>query len=215
VRRLIAPRVLIRPPLARDREEFLAAMRASRKLHRGWSAPPRTPAAWAAFLRRYRRPTHVAYLACRREDGRIVGAFMLMEIVRGQLRGAYLGYYAVAAFTGRGYMTEALGLVLRRAFGPLRLHRVEANIQPGNARSIALVRRCGFRREGLSRRYLKVAGRWRDHERWALIAEEWRGGILTPRSSADAVRSMRRRWSRDGTPSRSSSSRRSPHTRRS
>jgi ribosomal-protein-alanine N-acetyltransferase len=180
VRRLSAaitargPRVFIRSPRARDRREFLAAMQASRLLHRGWSAPPRTPAAYAAFLRRYRGPTHAAFLACRREDDRIVGAFMLMEIIRGQFQGAYLGYYAAAGFARRGYMTEALRLVLRHAFTALRLHRVEANIQPANARSLALVRRCGFRREGLSPRYLKIAGRWRDHERWALLAEDWR-----------------------------------------
>jgi ribosomal-protein-alanine N-acetyltransferase len=167
-------RVVIRPPVARDRDAFLAAMHASRRLHRSWSAPPRTPAAWAAFLRRYRRPTHVAFLACRRDDGRIAGAFMLMEIVRGQFQGAYLGYYAAAELARRGYMTEGLRLVLRHAFGALRLHRIEANIQPANARSIALVRRCGFRREGFSPRYLKIAGRWRDHQRWAIVAEEWR-----------------------------------------
>ena len=63
--------------------------------------------------------------------------------------------------------------MLRTAFRTLRLHRVEANIQPGNRASIALVERAGFRREGYSRRYLKIAGRWRDHERWALLAEEW------------------------------------------
>jgi ribosomal-protein-alanine N-acetyltransferase len=59
-------------------------------------------------------------------------------------------------------------------FRDLRLHRVEANIQPHNAPSIALVRRAGFTREGYSPRYLKVAGRWRDHERWALTVETWK-----------------------------------------
>ena len=67
-----------------------------------------------------------------------------------------------------------LRLVLGRAFGRLRLHRLEANIQPDNAASLALVRRIGFRREGFSPRYLKVGGRWRDHERWALRSAQWR-----------------------------------------
>lgn len=86
----------------------------------------------------------------------------------------YLAYYIGASHAGQGYMTEALQLMLRTAFRTLRLHRVEANIQPGNRASIALVERAGFRREGYSRRYLKIARRWRDHERWALLAEEWR-----------------------------------------
>jgi [ribosomal protein S5]-alanine N-acetyltransferase len=71
-------------------------------------------------------------------------------------------------------MTEGLGLALGRAFGALRLHRVVANIQPGNERSIRLVQRLDFTREGFSRRYLRIAGRWRDHERWAILAEDWR-----------------------------------------
>jgi ribosomal-protein-alanine N-acetyltransferase len=71
-------------------------------------------------------------------------------------------------------MREGLDLALREAFSRLRLHRVEANIQPGNAASIALVSRLGFEREGFSPRYLKVRGRWRDHERWAIRAELWR-----------------------------------------
>jgi ribosomal-protein-alanine N-acetyltransferase len=70
-------------------------------------------------------------------------------------------------------MTEGVRAVLGRVFGDLGLHRVEANIQPANLRSIALVRRLGFEKEGFSRRYLKVDGDWRDHERWALRAESW------------------------------------------
>ena len=123
-------------------------------------------------LRRHASATHVGLLACRNEDDAPVGVFNLSEIVRGALWSAYLGYYAFEPHAGKGYMSEALGLVLRVAFLALRLHRIEANVQPANRGSIALVRGAGFTREGFSRRYVRVAGRWRDHERWALLAEE-------------------------------------------
>ena len=104
----------------------------------------------------------------------IIGAINLSQIFRGGFQNAYLGYYIGAPYAGRGYMTEALRLMLRYAFGELMLHRLEANIQPRNHPSIALVKRAGFSREGFSRRYLKICGRWRDHERWAIIAEDWK-----------------------------------------
>ncbi len=107
-------------------------------------------------------------------DEDLVGYFSLGEIVRGALKSAFLGYWGVLPHTSRGYMSAGMELLLRHAFRTTRLHRLEANIQPENRASIALVRDLGFHKEGLSRRYLKVAGRWRDHERWATIAEEWR-----------------------------------------
>ncbi len=75
---------------------------------------------------------------------------------------------------GDGYMTEGFALALDFAFRRLALHRVEANVQPANRRSIALVSRLGFEREGYSRRYVKISGRWRDHVRFAMLAEDWR-----------------------------------------
>jgi len=151
-------------------------LRASRALHRGWVAPPASSVAYAAWLQRLRGPAHVGFLACLVEDGVIAGVVNLNEIVRGSFQGAYLGYYANARLAGNGYMREALALALDQAFGALRLHRVEANIQPANQRSIALVESLGFHREGFSPRYLKIGGRWRDHERWALLREAWRAG---------------------------------------
>jgi ribosomal-protein-alanine N-acetyltransferase len=134
-----------------------------------------TAAAYRAYLRRLERPTHAGRFVVLRETGELVGVINVSEIVRGQLRSAYLGYYALVPHAGRGYMTEGLTLALRWIFGTLRLHRVEANIQSKNAASPALARRLGFRREGYySPRYLKIGGRWRDHERWALLAEDWR-----------------------------------------
>lgn len=167
-------RVELRAPTANDCDEFIGAMRASRALHRPWLTPAATPEAFAALLHRAHGEAFDASLACRRDDGAIVGFFNISQIIRGPLQSAYVGFGAVAAHTGCGYMTEGMQLVLRRAFTDLRLHRLEANVQPANAASIALVRRAGFEREGFSERYLKVGGRWCDHERWAIRSETWR-----------------------------------------
>jgi ribosomal-protein-alanine N-acetyltransferase len=101
----------------------------------------------------------------------MLGLFQVTNIVRGPFRSAYLGYFGFAGQTGQGLMSAALRLLLRQVFGPMKLHRLEANIQPDNLASIALVRACGFRQEGYSPRYLKIRGRWRDHERWAILAD--------------------------------------------
>src|SRR5439155_17785655 len=82
-------------------------------------------------------------------------------------------YYGFRAHAGKGLMKEGLALALDAAFGPLGLHRVEVNIQPGNVRSIGLVTGMGFAQEGFSRGYLRIAGRWRDHIRFAMLAEDW------------------------------------------
>lgn len=173
-------RVYLRPPRKSDALPFLAAVEASRQLHRGWVQPPTTLARYTAFLRRYAAPpsgaapTHVGLIVCRREDDALIGMFSISEIVRGLFNSAYLGYYAFAPHAGTGHMTEGLELVLRVAFTDLRLHRLEANVQPANVRSLAFVRRAGFVREGFSRRYVRIGGRWRDHVRLALLAEDWR-----------------------------------------
>ena len=158
----------------KDRDEFVAVMRVSRRLHQPWISPPITSEEFDLFLERSSGPSSECLLARRREDRAIIGYFDLSEIVRGPLQSAYLGYGANAEHAGSGYMTAAMHHLLSHAFTRLRLHRLEANVQPANAASIALVRRCGFVREGFSERYLKVGGRWRDHERWAIRVEQWR-----------------------------------------
>ena len=170
----VAGRVYLRTPARADRAEFVSLMRASRAFHRPWATAPTDDDAFDAYLLDSRRPDFEAMLVCRREDLAIVGFFNLSQIARGSLQSAYLGYAVGAPFAGQGYMREGLELVLRHSFTRLELHRVEANIQPGNAASIALARGAGFQREGFSPRYLKISGRWRDHERWALLADDWR-----------------------------------------
>ena len=116
-----------------------------------------------------RRPENRGFLVVR-ATGAFVGVINISNIVRGLFRSAYLGYYAFAGFERQGLMSDGLRAVVRHAFGAMKLHRLEANIQPGNAASIALARACGFAWEGFSPRYLKIGGRWRDHERWAILA---------------------------------------------
>lgn len=110
-------------------------------------------------------------------EGRLVGLFSLNEIVRGVFESAYAGWQIRATDTGQGLGTEGVLALLDVAFAcppaGLGLHRVQANIMPSNAASLAVARKVGFRREGEALRYLSIAGRWEDHIMFALTAEEW------------------------------------------
>jgi ribosomal-protein-alanine N-acetyltransferase len=177
-----APRVYLAIPQPRDADAFLAAARASRRLHGRWVRAPQTPSRYREYVTRFgaraqRDPltaTHAGALVRRRDDDAIAGVFNFSEIVRGSFHSAYLGYYAFAPHAGAGYMADGIALALEFAFRTLKLHRIEVNVQPGNARSRSLVEAAGFVREGYSRRYLRIGGRWRDHVRYALLVEDWR-----------------------------------------
>ena len=123
----------------------------------------------------YRRHGYVVtaegLLICLRGTGTIVGVVNINSIIRGRFQNGSLSYAAFAATAGQGYMSEGLGLVLRYAFGQLRLHRLEAQIQPGNHASVGLVQRLGFRDEGYSPGLLFIDGAWRGHERWAITSD--------------------------------------------
>jgi ribosomal-protein-alanine N-acetyltransferase len=166
-------RAYIRAPQASDRDEFLSLARASRELHRPWVRAPETPREFEAYLVRCSNQADRCFLVLRRTDDALAGVYNVSQIVRGFFESAYLGYYAFAPSAGTGLMAEGLELVMRHCFRRLRLHRLEANIQPENERSKLLVQRAGFRYEGYSPRYLKIGGRWRDHERWAITREDW------------------------------------------
>ena len=162
-------RTYFRPVASKDRRELLELARSSRELHWPWISPPMTPHMFKIYLRRTQREDHAGYVICRRDTGAIVGVINVNNIVKGSFLSASLGYYAAQTHAGQGFMREGLTQVKEHLFRQLGLHRVEANIQPGNAASIALVRSCGFEREGLSPQFLYVNGAWRDHERWAAI----------------------------------------------
>ena len=177
-RHLIGKRVFLRPPRENDAQEFIALNRGSLWFHRGLVSPPTDESRFLEYLERCRRADAASFLICRTQDKAIAGAINLSQIFRGGFQSAYLGYFMGAPFAGKGFGTEAMQLMLRHSFKELKLHRVEANIQPGNIASVALVKRAGFVREGYSKRYLKICGKWRDHERWAIIADDWKPGKL-------------------------------------
>jgi ribosomal-protein-alanine N-acetyltransferase len=163
---------VLEQPSKKRRAEFLDAVKRSRKLHAGWVSPPGTAAEFDRYLTRIEEPNHAGFWVVT-NDGEIAGVINISEIVRGSFHSGYLGYYVFVPHDRHGYMTEGLRAVVSLAFRRLKLHRLEANIQPANIASRELVKRLGFRWEGFSPRYLKIGGRWRDHERWAIVSEDW------------------------------------------
>ena len=117
-----------------DREEFLRLAAESRDLHRPWTYPPEHPEQFDELYARSRRDDCVCLLACLRDGGQIAGVLIISQIVRGAFQSAYLGYYAHERHAGSGYMREAMVQTVDHAFGPLALHRLEANIQPAQRR---------------------------------------------------------------------------------
>ena len=117
-------RVYVRPPRRSDAPAFMSAVAASRRFHRPWVQPPSTSAGYSHYIARFAGPrsrdpahaTHAGFLVCRVSDDAPVGVFNLSEIVRGPFKSAYTGYWAHAAYAGKGYMSEGLGLLLRQAF---------------------------------------------------------------------------------------------------
>jgi ribosomal-protein-alanine N-acetyltransferase len=164
---------LARPRRA-DAARFVAAVHASRGLHRPWVYPPDDAVAYADYLARLRTPSHYGFLLRLRESGALVGVVNLNHVIRDLVQSASIAFYVFRPYERQGLMQEGVARAIAAAFTELGLHRLEAHIQPGNGPSLALVRRLGFVKEGYSRRYLKIGGRWRDHERWALLAEDWR-----------------------------------------
>ena len=157
-----------------DGPQIIAANRAAREHHGEFASPCIDEEAFAAWLEVATAPANRTQIA-RTADGELVAVFNITQIALGNFRSAYLGYHGYPATAGRGLVTQAMGEVLRFAFTEIGLHRIEANVQPENTRSIALVQRAGFRKEGYSPRYLMIGGQWRDHERWAITVEDWTG----------------------------------------
>jgi len=162
----------LREPNESDELAFLAAMQKSQSLHYPWINSLLTSENFNEYLSKSTLPVNKFYFLIDEKEN-LIGVFNLSEIVYGCFQNAYLGFYVIAGYEGKGLMSQGLKLVLKKTFKELGLHRIEANIQPENTQSINLVKRNGFRKEGFSPRYLKINNVWRDHERWAMAYEDW------------------------------------------
>ncbi len=166
--------IYLKTPSHGDKEDFLNAVSRSKSLHGSWVQAPNNEVKFNEYIDRISQGNHEAHLVLD-SGNNLVGVYNINEIVRGCFQSAYLGFYAFEGYAGRGLMSAALKLVLDAIFNELKLHRIEANIQPDNTKSINLIQSNGFIKEGLSKNYLKINNQWCDHERWALTADIYGG----------------------------------------
>ena len=167
------PLVHLRAPGPADRTAFLEATVRSRELHRPWVKAPETDESFDAFLQRSSQDNESCTLVVRNDGEELVGVYNLSQIIRGLFQNAFVGYYAFLPHAGNGYMRAAMPLVFEHAFGQLGLHRLQADVQPDNAASRALLEATGWREEGYAPRYLFIEGEWRDHILYGFTVEEW------------------------------------------
>lgn len=171
---LAGKHVFLRPPALADLSEYTTLRNQSTRLCRGLLNPFRGKKQFVDYIRPSQNGQYFRFFICRNEDRQIVGSIGVFLIERSLFQSGCIGYMVGGPYVRRSYATEALQLLLHFTFDKLKLHRVEANIQPANKPSIALVKRAGFKLEGYSPRFLKICGKWRDHERWAILIEDWR-----------------------------------------
>ncbi|MCO4318458.1 GNAT family N-acetyltransferase [Phyllobacterium sp. 21LDTY02-6] len=175
-------RLHLRPPQLSDYRAWASLRAQSRDFLAPWEplwAPDDLER--AAFRHRIRHydeeaaaGTAFPYFLFRNADSRLLGGITLGNIRRGVGQNAMIGYWIGQPFAGQGYMYEALKLLIPHAFGKVRLHRLEAACIPSNERSIRLLEKAGFQREGLLRSYLKINGVWQNHLLFSLIEDDVR-----------------------------------------
>lgn len=173
-------RVFLRTPLMADYAAWAALREQSRAFLTPWeplwSHDDLSRHAYRARMKRYGKDivddSAYPFFLFLSQGSTLCGGVTVSHVRRGVAQTATLGYWIGEPFGRRGYMTEAVGLVIAFAFGYLGLHRLEAACVPRNAASIALLRTCGFREEGYARRYLRINGEWQDHLLFAILAED-------------------------------------------
>lgn len=164
-------RLLVRLLAKADESAFVALARESFQFHQKWIKLPTDCNTFEQYLSRFDNESAFCFVVC--ENNSIVGFISLTGIEREPYQRARLGYGVFEQYAKAGYMSFGLKSVIQFAFENLGLHRLEADIQPDNEPSKRLVEKIGFTCEGISLGFIKINGKWEDHQRWKLTLEEW------------------------------------------
>lgn len=163
-------KIKIRQPNINDMQIFIDAMQRSHEIHQNWVKPPKTNEEFNLYLDKFADDNNYSFIVYDDYNpDKILGVINITQIVRGLFQNGFLSYYTTIYGANKGIMSKGLRLVIDYAFNQLKLHRLEANIQPDNLKSIKFILNNGFEYEGYSKQYLYINGSWKDHARYALL----------------------------------------------
>jgi ribosomal-protein-alanine N-acetyltransferase len=180
--RILTDRLCLRPARTTDVTELRRKLRKNDAHLKPWSpAPPpgEDPTSLTVvsrtiirYRREWKRGEAFVFFVTPRGSDEIIGRIALGGILRGVFQNAYLGYWIDQDHVSKGICTEAVIASTRFAFQEARLHRVQAAVMPNNPRSMRVLEKAGYRREGFAERYLCINGSWEDHVLFARTIEE-------------------------------------------
>ena len=181
-KKLTGERVFLRPPKRRDALKWQKLRMSSKSFlvpwEPSWDASSCTR---RAYLRYFKNSNYLAnmdraysFLIFKKDDKTLLGGINIGNVRRGVSQSASLGYWIGEKYSRNGYMKEALKLLIPSLFVDLRLNRIEAATLEENIASKNLLKKIGFKKEGLLRKYLKINGTWRDHILYGLLENDFK-----------------------------------------
>ena len=181
-KRLSGKRVFLRPAKRRDAIKWQKLRLSSKNFLSPWEPSwDASSCSRRAFMRYLKNSSYLAnidraysFLIFKEEDKDLIGGINVFNVRRGVSQSASLGYWVGKKFSRKGYMNEALEILLPSLFIDLRLNRIEAATLKNNIASRGLLEKIGFVKEGICRSYLKINGKWEDHVLYSLLCEEYK-----------------------------------------
>ena len=181
-KKLTGERVFLRPPKRRDALKWQKLRMSSKSFlvpwEPSWDASSCTR---RAYLRYFKNSNYLAnmdraysFLIFKTDDKTLLGGINIGNVRRGVSQSASLGYWIGEKYSRNGYMKEALKLLIPSLFIDLRLNRIEAATLEENIASKNLLKKIGFKKEGVLRKYLKINGNWRDHILYGLLENDFK-----------------------------------------